>query len=178
MALSAKFKNCLRLTLGSEGGNDDDPDDTGGRTGQGITQSEYSGWLEAKGRPNADVFDIKPADRDQLYNDLYWTAVSGDKLPLPVAFLVFDAGVLSGVGHSRRLAQRVVGVRQDGILGPISIAALNAVDRETFIRRFTALRLEYLKGRPTAWKYLDGWTNRTNRNLRQALAMLKLPSQS
>lgn len=176
MPMSAKFKSCLKLTLGSEGGNDDDPDDKGGRTGQGITQSEYTRWLKSKGRPNADVWDIKVADRDQLYCDFYWDEVSGDKLPLPIAFLTFDAGVLSGVGYSRKLAQRVVGCKQDGILGPISIAALNAVDKATFINRFTELRTEYLRTRSTAWKYFKGWKARTDRNQKQALAMLKLPT--
>lgn len=176
MALSARFKSCLKLILNSEGGNDDDPDDKGGRTGQGITQEEYTRWLKSKRRKVADVWDISKDDRDQLYWDFYWMEVSGDSLPLPIAYPIFDAGILSGVGYSRKLAQRVVGVKQDGKLGPISIAALNAVDKVTFIKRFCDLRREYLASRSTAWKYGKGWKARQDRVQAQSLAMVKLPS--
>lgn len=174
MAFSAKFRSCLKLVLNSEGGNDDDKDDKGGRTGQGITQAEYTEWLKANGKPNADVFNMSAADRDQIYYDSYWLKVSGDSLPLPVAYAMFDAGVLSGVGYSRKLGQRVCGVKQDGQLGPISIAALNAVDKVTFINRFCDLRREYLASRSTAWKFGVGWKARQDRVQKQALGMIKL----
>lgn len=176
MAYSAKFNSCLKLILNSEGGNDDDKDDKGGRTGQGITQAEYTEWLEAQGKDSADVFDITKADRDRLYYERYWLTVSADKLPLAIAYPIFDAGILSGVGYSRKLAQKVVGVRQDGQLGPISIAALNAVDKVTFINRFCDLRRDYLASRSTAWKFGNGWKNRQDRVQKQATAMVKFPN--
>ena len=40
-----RFNACVQLVLQDEGGNDDDPDDPGGRTSRGIEQSEWDAWL-------------------------------------------------------------------------------------------------------------------------------------
>ena len=39
-----RFPTSVALTLVSEGGNDDDPRDPGGRTSRGITQNEWNNW--------------------------------------------------------------------------------------------------------------------------------------
>lgn len=177
MPNTLKFRQCLKHILAFEGGNDDDPRDPGGRTGQGITQSEYTKWLAEKGKPNRDVWDMPDRDRDAIYLEKYWDITGLDRFPLPIAFLMFDTSVLNGVSYARKLAQRVVGVRQDGLIGPISTAALNAVDKETFINRFQELRREYLKTRKAWPTYGPGWYNRMTKVEKIAAQMIRLSSR-
>lgn len=176
MPMTAKFKAALKLVLKSEGGNDDDPDDPGGRTSRGITQDDWDRYTKRHGMPKSDVWEAPQAHIEKLYCEDYWDLMSGDKVPSPMGYLMFDSGVLSGVGYARKLAQKVVGVKQDGVFGPITIAALNAVDKPQFINRYCDLRLDYLLSRKMAWKYGDGWKARQDRVRKEALAMTKLPS--
>lgn len=175
MAVTAKFKTCLKLVRTSEGGDDDDPDDRGGRTSRGITQGEYDRWRKEKGLATRDVWKATNDEVDTIYATKYWDTVRGDDMPLPIAYCMFDGGVLSGPGYSRKLAQRVVGVKQDGILGPISVAALNAVDKTTFVDRYCDLRIAYFEalGQP---KFLRGWKNRQAFVRKNAMGMIKLPT--
>jgi len=47
--MEANFAKALAWLRTSEGGNDDDPDDSGGRTSRGITQREYNAYCEMAG---------------------------------------------------------------------------------------------------------------------------------
>jgi lysozyme family protein len=53
---AANFSRCLTLVLASEGGNDDDPDDPGGRTSRGITQREYDAYRKTRRNLPSDVW--------------------------------------------------------------------------------------------------------------------------
>lgn len=177
MTRTTKFKTCLAHVLKFEGGNDDHPDDPGGRTGQGILQREYTKWLAAQGRPDRDVWEIPDRDRDAIYWENYWDPMKLDDYPLVIAFLMFDTGVLNGIGFARRNAQRTVGVRQDGLIGPITKAALNAVDKATFLERFMHHRRNYLRTRPAWATFGRGWLNRMDKVEKIAAAMIRLPSK-
>ena len=69
---ASNFPASLKLVLASEGGNDDDPLDHGGRTSRGITQREYDAWRSAKGLPIIDVWTAPQADVTTIYHDEYW----------------------------------------------------------------------------------------------------------
>lgn len=177
MPRTAKFKECLSHILRFEGGNVDHPKDPGGRTGQGILQKEYNAWLAERGRAAKDVWDMSDNDRDAIYLEKYWDINKLDDFPLPVAFLMFDTGVLNGVSFARKNAQRTVGVRQDGVIGPITRAALNAVDKAEFLDRFQFHRRNYLKTRPAWDTFGEGWFNRMDQVEKIARAMIRLPSK-
>lgn len=178
MTRTPKFKTCLEHVLRFEGGNVDHPKDPGGRTGQGILQREYDKWRAAHGKSKRDVWDMAPVERDAIYWENYWEPLSLDRYPLPVAFVMFDTAVLNGVGFSTRNAQRTVGVRQDGKLGPISRAALNAVDRSEFVERFQFHRRAYLQSRPAWPTFGKGWFSRMDAVEKIAAAMIRLPSKT
>lgn len=186
MIRTSKFKTCLTHVLRFEGvipekglkGNVDHPKDPGGRTGSGILQREYNEWLAGRGRAAKDVWEMSDNDRDAIYWERYWDQVKGDDYPLPVSMLLFDTAVLNGVGASKKLAQKTVGVRQDGIIGPITKAALNAVDKSEFLERFQHHRRAYLKTRPAWPTFGEGWFNRMDKLDKIVAAMIRLPSKS
>jgi hypothetical protein len=64
---AANFNRCLKLVLVSEGGNDDDPDDAGGRPSRGITQREYDAYRKThSGLPS----DVWKAPQSAIESDL------------------------------------------------------------------------------------------------------------
>lgn len=177
MIKTPKFKTCLAHILKFEGGNVDHPADPGGRTGQGILQREYDKWRGAQGKAKRDVWDMSDAERDTIYWENYWGVSRLDDFSLPVAFLLFDTSVLNGVGFATRNAQRTAGVRQDGKLGPISRAAINAADKSEFLDRFQFHRRNYLRTRPAWPTFGKGWFNRMDQVEKIAQAMIRLPSK-
>ena len=66
------FEQSLKLVRMDEGGNDDDPQDPGGRTSRGITQREYNAWRVSKGHVVADVWGASEEEVDAIYHDQYW----------------------------------------------------------------------------------------------------------
>ena len=56
-----------------------------------------------------------------------------DELPTGVDECVFDYGVNSGVGRAKKVLQRLVGVKDDGALGPLTMAAVARRDPAALI---------------------------------------------
>lgn len=171
---SAKFKQALRYVLKSEGGNDDHPDDEGGRTGQGITQSEYDAWLEAQGLQRRDVWDMTEKHRDAIYCDKYWAPMQAEKMPLPVAYVAFDSAVLHGVGFAQKAIQRALNVKADGVIGKMTLAAANAIDADVFEARMRGLRWARMQTRKSFPTFKAGWEKRLNDVGKNVRSMLKL----
>lgn len=171
---SAKFKNALRYVLKSEAGNDDDPNDEGGRTGQGITQSEYSAWLASKGLPEADVWNMPDKHRDAIYCDEYWDKMASDKMPLPVGYVAFDSAVLHGVPFTQRAIQKALHVKVDSVIGKMTIAAANAIEPDVFEARMRELRWARMASRKSFPSFKVGWEKRLNDVGKNVRAMLKL----
>lgn len=180
---SQKFKTCLAHVLRFEGvkdgkkGNVDHPKDPGGRTSGGILQRVYDKWRVEKGKPKRDVWDITAQERETIYWEDYWAPLRLDDYPLPIAFLMFDAAVLNGINFSRKNAQKTVGVRVDNIIGPITRAALRAVDKQTFAERFQFHRRKYLTTRKAWPTFGKGWLNRMDAVEKIAADMIKLPTK-
>lgn len=136
------FDHALAITLGWEGGWSNHPDDPGGATNLGITHGTLAQWR--KKRPNwglpGDVRNLKRAQAARIYRAGYWDTVRGDELPAYVGLLAFDTAVNHGPGRARKWLQEAVGVKVDGILGPLTLAAVREATPATLIREFAALR--------------------------------------
>lgn len=142
----------------SEGGYVDHPRDPGGATNRGVTQAVYDEWRGgAVKRPVRYLTDF---ERDAIYRKLYWNKVRGDDLPSGVDYAVFDSAVNSGVGQSARWLQRAAGVADDGIIGPITLAAVNADDPDTLIMDIITRRMAFLRQLSTWSTFGRGWTER------------------
>ncbi|WP_121171391.1 putative peptidoglycan-binding domain-containing protein [Thermovibrio guaymasensis] len=64
-----------------------------------------------------------------------------------------------------KLAQKILGLPVDGILGPRTLSALNSVNPEEFIKDFTLARIAFYtalanKSLKRYALYLRGWINR------------------
>lgn len=84
------FESCLAFVLAEEGGFVDHPDDPGGATNMGITQSVYDAARISGGLPLRSVRAIDPAETHAIYRHRYWAAVRGaDCRPCDDCVIVF-----------------------------------------------------------------------------------------
>lgn len=141
--------------LQTEGGYVNDPADPGGETKYGISKKAY---------PNVDIKNLTLDKAREIYRRDYWTACRCDDLPQRVALAVFDGAVNMGVKTSVKILQLCVGVETDGVLGPVTLKAVNSHPEHRIIRNILAQRsVNYMKlilNNPTLWKFALGWMRR------------------
>lgn len=157
----ADFKKALKKVLKWEGGFVDDPDDLGGRTNKGVTQRTYNIYY------SGDVKDITDEQVEAIYRAGFWKKIGGDDIKdQSVAELLFDYAVNSGVKTAVIKIQKLVEVNDDGVMGKITLGAINAKDPKTLFNELWDVRAAYYKAivakRPTNQKFLKGWMNRLN----------------
>lgn len=142
-----------------EGGYVNHPKDPGGPTNLGITQATLSRWLGRK----ASIADVKALTKDKvkpIYKRNFWDLMRGDELPGGVDFAVYDFAVNSGPSRAARYLQSVVGVKQDGHIGPETIAAANRYSAQDVVRKLVAKRRGFLMGLRTWRTFGKGWNRR------------------
>ena len=164
------FDNCLKLILQEEGGNDDDPQDHGGRTSRGITQREYNAWRSEHGEGPIDVWTAPQADIVAIYHEEYWQPWC-DRLPIGVDYLYFDMGVNAGPHEAAILLQRALGVTADGRIGPVTRTAITTADPKILTANYTAQKDAYYRNLHQP-KWLKGWLNRNKFVAQNALKMI------
>lgn len=156
------WEACLAHTKISEGGYVNDPVDPGGETKYGISKRSY---------PKVDIKNLTWAEAAAIYKRDYWDAVRGDDLPAGLDLVAFDGAVNSGVSRGAKWLQLSLGVIADGRVGPKTIAAAKAADAEVAIHSACDMRLGFMRGLKTWWKYKNGWTRRVEDVRKTALDM-------
>lgn len=149
------FDAAFTALLKHEGGYSDHPSDPGGKTRYGIT--------EAVARAVGYRGDMRELPLDlakRIYKDRYWDAVRADELPAEVRYAVFDAAVNSGPRQAILWLQRAAGVKDDGIIGPKTLAAVRAADPGRLLRRFLSQRLRFMTGLSGWSAFGRGWARR------------------
>ena len=163
-----RFDHCLRFVLYREGGLSDHSADRGGRTNCGVTQKTYDTYRRNAGLSLRDVAKITFDEVEGLYRTMFWNVAKCGVLPQPLDLYVFDAAVNHGPGRAVKLLQRALGVGDDGIVGPVTIDALQeevaAGQLPDLARNFLAIRLSFYEqivdNDPSQEVFLAGWENR------------------
>lgn len=179
MITREQFDNyILPCTLVHEGGYVNDPDDRGGETYRGISRRsnpKWRGWeLLERYQPlrRGDVINdpgLKEALRE-IYWDKYFIANKFDQFNDDCKALVcFDFAVNGGYKVST--LQRVLNCPAfgnnlvvDGVVGPKTIAAINAARPLDFCNAVLDIRKAHfdrlVEQTPAYEKFSDGWNNR------------------
>ena len=157
------FESLFNRLMEHEGGYVNHPSDPGGETMWGVTKRV----ARAHGY-NGPMRSLPKSTAQAIADKSYWQAVKGDELPRAVAWQVVDAAYNHGNRNAVKFLQRAVGVSDDGIIGPRTLAAVKAMDQNDIILRFNAERLDFYTRLSTWATFGRGWSRRIVGNLRWA----------
>jgi len=167
--MKENYPQALKQVLKYEGGYVDHPKDPGGPTNKGVTQAVYNDWRKSQKMPIQSVRNIGDSEVAAIYKNLYWDRVSGDLLPDGVDFAVFDFAINSGVSRAAKYLQAVVGVTQDGQIGPATIQATKAY----VAMAVTNKRLAFMQSLSIWSTFGKGWSARIADVKNQILSLTK-----
>lgn len=174
--MNTNFPASLAAVLKSEGGNDDDPADHGGRTSRGITQREYDAWRREKHLPILDVWKAPQAEIETIYHDEYWNP-NCDLLPVGADYLLFNMNVNAGPSRGAKILQQALGVNPDGRIGPITRQAIRDANPVSLIKKYSERsRAFYLALHQP--RFTRGWLNRVEFVQKTALNMVNTKGES
>ncbi|MDP6709539.1 MAG: glycosyl hydrolase 108 family protein [Alphaproteobacteria bacterium] len=174
--MAGKFEIALALVLAFEGGVADDQVDPGGLTKAGISLR----YLRSLG-PAGDTDGDGDVDRDDVlaltrqrvhehYRTGFYDRCRCEELPLPVALLAFDAAVNQGPVTAIKILQRAAGVQDDGIIGPVTMAAISAQAPVDLAVELAARRARRYARTRNFERYGLGWMRRLSAVLAAAVA--------
>lgn len=172
---NVKFSKCLEIVLGHEGGFANNPNDPGGPTNKGITLKTFRQFF---GPINtvADLEHISENEVRQIYMEGYWKKVWGDDLPNGIDLVAFDAAVHSGPSRSIQFIQRAVFTKEDGLMGPMTLAAIRSRDTLRVISDALAIRLQFIKRLRNSDQF-PGWQVRIVNVCNEALKLTDTTSK-
>ena len=107
-----------------------------------------------------------------LYRKQYWDAVHGDKLPCGADYLAFDFAVNAGAFRSIKTIQRALKITADGVIGPVTVKAIQDTNAEDFINNFTDAKESFYRSLTNFPTFGKGWLNRVAEGKKTAEGML------
>lgn len=149
-------------------GRVNDADDPGGATNYGITQGTYDAWRAYAQKERADVNGIGLDEVAAIYRRNYWrdsrAALFAAHHPL-LALAHMDAAGNLGLVQAARCLQRAVGcLTIDGVIGPKTLALIEASNDKVVVGRYLVDRAnvyrQIVERRPASQKFLKGWLAR------------------
>jgi lysozyme family protein len=144
------------------------PTDKGGPTMCGITLTTYTTYCNKKGKKEPTIEDLKKISLNEWFDvlkSLFWDKMKADRINnQSIANLCVNSVWGSGLKYIK-IIQRVLGVEADGIVGPVTLAAINdhPNQRELFGKLWERRRLYFVNlvvARPSDEANLKGWMNR------------------
>jgi lysozyme family protein len=157
------------IVFGWEGGVANDKLDKGGLTKMGVTLSTWKGLgYDKNGDGVIDAKDLLLINKEDAINILrkFWKRWKADQIFNPaVANILVDWVWCSG-SYGIEITQRMLGLEQDGFVGPVTLAAVNAQAPKTFFFQIKKERLDFVQRicdrDKTQLRFLKGWQNRIN----------------
>lgn len=148
-----------------EGGWSDRAADSGGPTNFGITLKTFQRWRGDSRLTAADLRNMEQAEARLIYAREYirkpgFNAIKDDHLRAHV----IDFGVNSGQQTAAMALQRALGVNQDTVIGPKTLAAIEALGAVRASNRLMLARIRLqcriVQRRPKDLANLNGWIGR------------------
>lgn len=166
----AKVDKLVPHILKFEGGWSDDPDDLGNETMMGVTYKTYKLYCKRNGYPQPTIEQLKNLSMDEftdILKTMYWDACRADEIvSQSVADSIVDWAWNSGTATAVKEVQRILGVKDDGVIGNITLAAINSWSPLPLFGQIKQARLVYLEricnARPANRKFMRGWLNRVD----------------
>lgn len=155
----------LTKILERGGGYVDHPADRGGPTKYGITQATLE---DVRGHAVTadDVKALTEVTARAIYQERYWREPGFNRVrDETLQALLLDAAVNHGPRAAVRMLQRALGMHGDGIMGPLTLAAIPYIDARVVALRLMAQRVRLYGAIITKDHsqavFAAGWANRT-----------------
>lgn len=168
---SVGFETAFERVIGHEGGFQDGAGDRGNWTSGKVGVGELRGTkygISAMSYPRLDIKNMTVDTAKAIYKRDWWEPMQMAAMPSSVQYQLFDAAINHGMRNATKMLQRAVMVKDDGIVGPRTIAAVTGADHNDVLMRFLAERLEFFTHVGTWQLYGRGWARRIAGNLRLA----------
>lgn len=154
----AEFEPAFEFMIAHEGEYVNDPNDAGGETKYGISKAAH---------PDVDIASLTIDEVKGIYLRKYWdTQRYWEIQNQRVATKIFDMAVNMGFHQAHRIAQAACEMDKcDGIMGPQTIAEINAADNpqgllETICAGCILFYDSLVAKKPSNAKFLKGWLAR------------------
>jgi len=168
----AKVEILAPFILKWEGGFVNHPKDPGGATNMGVTLATWkSQGYDKDGDGDIDVNDLKKITKEdavRILKNNYWNRWKADTITnQAVANTLVDWVWISGA-WGIKIPQRIIGVKDDGLVGPGTLGALeNAMKNDPrFLDKLYQARFKYIddiiRANPKLSVFKKGWINRMN----------------
>lgn len=143
--------------------------DRGEHTMCGVTLKTFREWRKKQGKPVPTVNDLKALQYDEwlaILKQMFWDPCKADQINnQSIAQMLVDWRWVNG-NQAVRDAQTVLSCVADGIVGPKTLAALNAPEPLSVFNRLKNARIraydKIVSRSPSQKKFHNGWLNRTN----------------
>lgn len=158
-----EFDRAFTRLIGHEGAYSDDPQDPGNWTGGRVRVGRLLGTKYGIAANTYGDLDIENLTLDQakaIYHRDWWLKAGADQLHAAIVYQLWDFAVNAGMGTAKRALQRAVRVADDGQIGPLTLAAVRAMNTNDVLLRFAAQRLRFYTSLSTWRTYGKGWANR------------------
>lgn len=160
----ADAKILMPFILSKEGGYSNRKSDKGGPTNKGVTLKTYRMVFGDE----KDIADLKKLSNNEwytIYKKFFWDKCRADQIAdQSVANLLVDFAWHSGASYASKCIQRVVGTRQDGVIGELTLLEINKEDAREVFSALKLERMKYLKRIAVGSQKvnLKGWLSRVN----------------
>mgnify|MGYP000054720137 CR=1 FL=1 len=167
----SSFETTFSRTIGHEGKFQANPKDRGNWTGgkEGVGELKGTKWgLAAMTYPHLDIANITLEQAKEIYFNDWWLKLKMDCWPNVMKYQIFDAAFNHGTGRANQFLQFAARVKDDGVIGPKTITAVNMTDHNDLVLRFLAKRLRYFTEVKTWAEFSRGWSLRVAQCLEYA----------
>ena len=153
------FNRAIEVILKHEGGYVHNPNDPGGETNFGISKRAY---------PEVDIKNLTKKQAREIYLRDYWRPLKLYMIDnANICLDIFDMSVNSGKSRAVKMAQKLAGTKEDGVMGGITANKINEYEGD-FVKDYKHARIifyEYLVKADGKYRvFLKGWINRVNHN--------------
>lgn len=162
----ADAKKLIPFILKWEGGFANHPKDKGRATNKGITIATFRSFMGQ----HSTVEQLKNMTDEQwetIFEKGFWHPFGGDNIEnQSIANICVDWAWCSGTRASIKQVQRLLGIADDGIVGNVTLSAMNNANSKKLFEKIKSTRLSFVEAivrrDPTQKVFLKGWRNRIN----------------
>lgn len=167
----ANFLTAYNIVAKHEGGFQMHPNDNGNYnslgqlvgTNWGISAPVFESYLK---RPpsQADMQSMSKVTAANIFKTQFWDRIKGDSVDNQEVANIFFDGVVNHGTTGIKIMQRVLGVTDDGIVGPLTMSKLNGSNPSQVYQAYKDARRRFYQElattKPALAVFLNGWLRR------------------